>query len=101
MKLRMVVGLGPGHTVLDGDPVAPLERGTVSPPFLTQVYCGHTAGWIKMSLGTKVGLGPGDIALDVDPAPHPEMDTAHRSPTFWPVIVAKRLGGSGYHLVRR
>ena len=24
----MVVGLGPGHTVLDGDPVAPLERGT-------------------------------------------------------------------------
>jgi len=31
MKLGMEVGLGPGHTVLDGDP-APPERG--SAPFL-------------------------------------------------------------------
>ena len=33
------------------------------------VYCGQTAGWIKMPLGTEVGLGPGDIVLDGDPAP--------------------------------
>jgi len=33
------------------------------------VYCGETAGWIKMPLGTEVGLGPGDIVLDGNPAP--------------------------------
>ena len=33
----------------------------------TLVYCGQTAGWIKMPLGTEVGLGPGDIVLDGDP----------------------------------
>ena len=31
---------------------------------VTLVYCGQTAGWIKMLLGTKVGLSPGDIVLD-------------------------------------
>ena len=36
-----------------------------------KVYCGQTAGWIKMPLGTEVGLGPGYIVLDGDPAlPH-------------------------------
>ena len=29
----------------------------------TTVYCGHTAGWIKMPLGMEVGLGPGHIVL--------------------------------------
>ena len=32
------------------------------------VYCGQTAGWIKIALGTEVGLGPGHIVLDRDPA---------------------------------
>jgi len=27
--------------------------------FVMLVYCGRTAGWIKMLLGTEVGLGPG------------------------------------------
>jgi len=45
----MKLGLGPGHIVLDKDP-APS----------THVYCGQTAGWIKMSLGMEVcGLGRG------------------------------------------
>jgi len=26
---------------------------------LAHVYCGQTAGWIKMPLGTEVDLGPG------------------------------------------
>jgi len=65
MKLGMQVGLGPGHTVLDGDPV-PHGKGASSPHFRNfraqaHVYCGQTAGWIKMPLGTEVGLGPGDI----------------------------------------
>jgi len=28
------------------------------------VYCGQTAGRIKMPLGMEVGIGPGDIVLD-------------------------------------
>ena len=36
---------------------------------LPNVYCGQTAGWIKMALGMEVGLGPGYIVLDGDPAP--------------------------------
>jgi len=54
MKLGTEAGLGPGHIVLDGDP-APLPkkgRGTAAPKFSAHVYCGHTARWIKMPLGT-------------------------------------------------
>jgi len=32
--------------------------------FLADVYCGHTAGWIKMPLSTEVNLGPADVVLD-------------------------------------
>ena len=32
MPLSMKVGLVPGHTVLDGDPAPPTERGTAAPP---------------------------------------------------------------------
>jgi len=37
--------------------------------FSAGVYCGQTAGSIKMPLGTEVCLGLGDIVLDGDPAP--------------------------------
>jgi len=60
MKLGMQVGLGPGHIALDGDPAPP-----------PHLYCGQTAGCIKMSLGMEVGLSPGDFVLDGDPAPYP------------------------------
>jgi len=36
------------------------------------VYCGQTAAWIKMPLGTEVGLSPGDFVLDGDPALPPQ-----------------------------
>jgi len=51
-----------------------------------------------MPLGTEVGLGSGDIVLEGDPGlPKGEQ----LSPNFRPMpIVAKRLDGSGYHLVR-
>jgi len=53
-----------------------------------------------MSFGTKVGLGQGQIVLDGDPAPPPK---GHSSlPNFGCMsIVAKRLGVSRCHLVRR
>ena len=66
MTLGIEVGLGPGDIVLDGDP-APPPKQKASPHFWP-MYCGQTAGWIKMSVGTEVGLGPGDIVLDSKPA---------------------------------
>ena len=51
MPLGMELGLGPGDFVLDGDPAPrPQKRGGI-PQFLAHVYCGQTAGWIKMPLG--------------------------------------------------
>ena len=67
LPLGTEVGLGPGHIVLDGD--SSPQKGYSSPQFSAHVYCGQTAGWIKMPLGMEVRLGPGDIALDGDPAP--------------------------------
>jgi len=66
------VGLGPGDTVLYGNPApAPPKKGT-APQFSVHICCGQTAGWIKMSLDTKVDLGPGHIVLDGDPALPPK-----------------------------
>jgi len=53
-KLGMEVGLGPGHTVLDGDPSRLLQKGHSTPHFSAHAYSGQTAGWIKMPLGTEV-----------------------------------------------
>jgi len=60
MPLGMEVRLGPGSFVFDGDPVTPEKRHPHLTQFLANVYCGQTAGWIKMPLLTDVNLGPGD-----------------------------------------
>jgi len=36
------------------------------------VYCGQTAGCMKMPLGMKADLSPGDFVFDGDPDPHPK-----------------------------
>jgi len=88
----MELGLSPGDFVLDGDP-APLPKrrwspGAEPPPqFSAHVYCGQTAGCIKMPLGMEIGLSPGDFVLDGNPAPTPKG--AERHPFFgsrllWP-----------------
>jgi len=59
----MEVGLGPGHIVVDGD-TAPLPQKGTDPQFLAHVYCGQTAGWIKMPLCMEVDLGPDHFVLD-------------------------------------
>ena len=69
MPLGTEVGLGPGHTVLDGDPAPQPNGGTAPPPIFAHVCCGQPAGWRKMPAGREVGLGQGDIALDEDRAP--------------------------------
>ena len=50
--------------MFDGDPAQPREKGTAPTQFLAHVYCGQTAGWIKMLLSTEVNLGPGNVVLD-------------------------------------
>ena len=55
-----------------------LKSGTVA-HFSAHIYCGQTAGWTEMPLGTHVGLGPGDIVLDWDPTP-PKKE--HSTPHF-------------------
>ena len=77
----MEVGLGPGHIVLDADPVSHPKRGQ-SPQFSAHFYCGQTAGCME------VGLSPGDFVLDGDPANSPPLK-GHRPPIFgqcplWP-----------------
>jgi len=72
MKLGMQVGLGPGHTVLDGGPTSPSLKGAQPPNFRPIICCGQMAGWIKMPLGMEVGLGPGDFVLDGNPTPLPK-----------------------------
>jgi len=42
---------------------------------LPHVYCGQTAGWIKMTLDTEVKLDPGNVVLEGIAAPL-ERDTA-------------------------
>ena len=81
MPLGMEVGLGAGDFVLDGDP-APLHKKGVEPPqFSAHVYCGQTAGWIKMALGMQVGLSPGDFVLGS------QLPIKGAQPQFFPVFV--------------
>ena len=71
MALGMEVGVGPGHIVLDGDQFPSAKKGQ-RPQFSAHLYCGQTAGCIKMPLGMEVGLRPGDFVLDGDPAHTPK-----------------------------
>jgi len=56
MTLGMEVGLGPGDFVLDGYPAPSTQKGAEPSPNFRPVYCGQTAAWIKMPLGTEVAL---------------------------------------------
>ena len=53
------VGLGPKDIVLDADKARTPQKGTEPPKFSAHLYCGQSAGWIKMALDTEVGLSPG------------------------------------------
>ena len=109
IPLDAEVGLGPDHTVLDGDPARHLKRGTASslekghsrPQFSAHVYCGETAGWIKMPFGTKVVLGLGYIVLNGDPAPAPRK-TGSQPPNFRPMSIVARwspISATAEHLL--
>jgi len=61
MKLGTEVGFGPGHIV---GPSSPSQKWHSTRHFSAHVYCGRTAGWIEMPVGTEVDLTPGQIVLD-------------------------------------
>ena len=64
-----------------GTQLRPLHKGAEPPSqFSAHVYCGQTAGWIKVALGMEVGLGTGHIVLDGDIAPCPKKGQS--SPKF-------------------
>jgi len=52
-----------------GTPLTLPQKEGGAPKILVRVYCGQTAGWIKMVLGMEVGLSPVDFVLDGDLAP--------------------------------
>ena len=99
MSLGMEVGLGPGDFVLDRDPASPPQKGGRAPQFSAHVYCGQTAGWIKMVLGMVLSLSPGAFVLDGEQAPSPEGGVVPLPNIRAIFIVAKRLDASRCHLV--
>ena len=50
MKLGTEIGLGSGHTVLDGDPALPRKGRQQPPHFAAYVYCGQTAAHLNNGL---------------------------------------------------
>ena len=70
MPLGVKVSLSPGDCVRWG-PSSPSQKGGGASQCSAHVYCGQTAGWIKMPLGTEVNLGPVDFVLDGVAAPLP------------------------------
>ena len=96
MPLGTEIGLGPGDIVLDGNP-APVKGAQRSPifgPCLLYPNC-----WVDQdATWYEVGLGPGHIVLGGDPSPQIRVQL----PNFRPMpVVAKRLDGLGWHVVRR
>jgi len=95
MALGVEVGLGPGDIVLDWDPAPPEKDGTAPAQFSAHVYCGQTAGWMKMPLGTEVDLGPGHIVLDGNSVPPCERGTA-APPSFRSMSIAATVAHLSY-----
>jgi len=81
-------------------PRSPPQKGGRAPTkFSAHVYCGQTAGWMKLVLGVDVGLSPGDFVLDGDPVSFPKRERSPL-PNFRPIsTVAKRLHASKCHSV--
>jgi len=72
------------HCARWGHSSPPKNRGPQK--ISAHVYCGQTAGCIKMRLCTEVGLGLRDIVFDVDPAtPRKRAHSPH--PIFGPCLL--------------
>jgi len=72
------------------------KKGQTHPTqFLSHVYCGQMAGWMKTRLGTEVALGPGHI---VRPGPRSPAKGAQQpaAPCFWPVSIVATAAHLSY-----
>jgi len=66
--MEVGLSLGDCHDCVRWGPSLLPQKGRCPTQFSAHVYCGQTAGWIKMPLGTEVYLGLRNIVFDVDPA---------------------------------
>ena len=83
MLLGIELGLGPGHTVLDGDPASPPQKGGAAHQFSAHVLWPN--GWMDQdATWYGVALGPGHIVLDGDPAPLLPQKGAQQQPLLGP-----------------
>jgi len=64
---------------------SPKKGGRAPRQFSAHLYCGQTAGFIRMPLGMEVGLSLGDFVLDGDPAPTIKVAEPH--PIFGPHLL--------------
>jgi len=91
MKLGMEAGVGPGHIVLDGDPVSLRKKGAEPPIF--GPYLLWPNGWMHED-ATWYGGRPQTRRLYVRWGPSPYPKGAEPPPTFQPTsIVAKQMDG--------
>ena len=67
MALGTEVGLVQATLFYMGIQLPSPKRGT-APQISAHLYCGQSAGCIKMPFGIAVGLSSGDFVLDGDPA---------------------------------
>ena len=84
MPLGMELGLSPGCVRWGPRSTLPKKRAEPPPQFSAHVYCGQTAGCIKMPLRTEVDLGPGHFVLDGFPLSAKE---AQQPPLFGPCLL--------------
>ena len=74
-------------------PSSPPRKGT-APQFSAHIYCGQTAGWMKIPLGTEVDLSPRHIVLDGNPAP--PAKGAQQPPSFRPISIVATVAHFSY-----
>jgi len=68
---------------------SPLPKQARSPKksFSAHIYCGQTAGWIKVALSMQVGLSPGECVGWGPSSPSPKGGGGSLSPIFCPCLL--------------
>ena len=64
------------------------KKGQSLPQFSAHLYCGQTAGCIKMPLGMEVSLSPGNFVFDGNPSRSPKRGRSP-SPIFGPCLLRR------------
>ena len=72
------------------------KGGTAPAQFAAHLYCGQTAGWMKMPLGTEVDLGPRHIVLDGDPASTLPQGAQQLPSSFRPTSIMATIADLSY-----